>query len=155
MSNLHRLDEARQELQRAIESGSRIGHAAELWKAWATLADVEAEAGNLVAAAEAKRQATACYVAYRRDGGENHAGPGRLVFETTERLRAGGPAAAGSFLQQLAPNPEAGWLGPFITALQAVVAGSRDRTLANSQDLTYTMAAEILFLIETLERTGT
>ena len=39
-------------------------------------------------------------------------------------------------------------------ALQAIVAGSRDRTLADAPDLHYTMAAEILFLIETLEKGG-
>jgi hypothetical protein len=43
---------------------------------------------------------------------------------------------------------------PFIQALQAIVAGSRDRTLADAPDLNYTMAAEILFLIETLEKRG-
>ena len=44
------------------------------------------------------------------------------------------------------------WFRPFIHALQAIVAGSRDRTLADAPDLDYTMAAEILFLIETLEK---
>jgi hypothetical protein len=34
----------------------------------------------------------------------------------------------------------------------AIVAGRRDRTLADAPDLDYTMAAEILFLIETLEK---
>ena len=38
-----------------------------------------------------------------------------------------------------------------IEALQAIVAGSRDRTLADAPDLDPTMSAEILFLIETLE----
>jgi hypothetical protein len=37
-------------------------------------------------------------------------------------------------------------------ALQAIVAGRRDRTLADAPDLDFTMAAEILFLIETLEK---
>jgi len=32
------------------------------------------------------------------------------------------------------------------------VAGSRDRSLADAPDLNYSMAAEILFLIETLEK---
>jgi hypothetical protein len=45
------------------------------------------------------------------------------------------------------------WFHPFIQALQAIVDGSRDRTLADAPDLDYTMAAEILFLIETLEKT--
>ena len=40
----------------------------------------------------------------------------------------------------------------FIRALQAIVAGSRDRTLADDPDLDYGMAAEILLLIETLEK---
>jgi len=65
-------------------------------------------------------------------------------------LRAGDPAEAATLLQQVAADPEAAWLLPFIRALQAVVAGSRDRALADAPELTHTMAAEILFLIETL-----
>jgi hypothetical protein len=42
----------------------------------------------------------------------------------------------------------------FIQALQAIVAGRRDHTLADAPDLDYTMAAEILFLLETLEKVG-
>jgi hypothetical protein len=101
----------------------------------------------------AKRKTIECYLAYRRDGGENHDSPGRLAFDMTEKLRVGGPAAAASFLRQLAADPDA--TGPFCTfiqALQAIVAGSRDRTLAAAPDLHYSMAAEILFLIETLEK---
>jgi hypothetical protein len=37
-------------------------------------------------------------------------------------------------------------------ALQAIVAGGRDRTLADAPDLDSGMAAEILFLLETLEK---
>ena len=44
-------------------------------------------------------------------------------------------------------NPEA-------DALQAIVAGSRDRTLADAPSFSPTMAAEILFLIETLEKSA-
>ncbi len=70
----------------------------------------------------------------------------------TQPLLAGDPATAASLLQQLAANADAAWLLPFIRALQAIVAGSRDRTLADAADLDYTMAAEILFLLETLEK---
>jgi hypothetical protein len=41
---------------------------------------------------------------------------------------------------------------PFVRALQAIVGGSRDRALADAPGLDYTMAAEILLLIETLEQ---
>ena len=70
----------------------------------------------------------------------------------TQSLRSGDPAKAASLLQQLAADPNAAWLLPFIRALQAIVAGSRDRALAAAPELDFLMAAEILFLIETLEK---
>jgi tetratricopeptide (TPR) repeat protein len=152
LGKLRRFDEARQEIRWAIECSSQFGHAVELWKTWATLADIETDAGNTAVAAEAKRKAIACYVAYRRDGGENHNTPGRICLAVTQSLLAGDPAKATSLLQHLAANPDAAWLLPFIRALQAIVAGSRDRPLADAPDLNYSMAAEILFLLETLEK---
>jgi tetratricopeptide (TPR) repeat protein len=150
-----RLGEARQEIRRAIECGAPFGHAAEPWKTWDILADIETDAGNPNAAAEAKAQAVAAYLAYRRDGGENHAGSGRLALAVTEALRSGGPGAAGDLLQQLAADADLpAWLHPFVGALQAVIAGSRDRNLAGAPDLHYSMAAEILLLIETLAAPG-
>lgn len=154
LRKLRRLDEARQEIRRAIECTAPIGHAAEPWKTWAVLADIETDAGNADAAAEAKRKAIACYLAYRRDGGENHDPRGRISLTVTESLLAGDPPTAASVLQQLAARPDStGAVGSFLRALQTIVAGSRDRTLADAPDLDYMMAAEILFLIETLEKT--
>jgi len=150
LRKLRRLDEARQEIRRAIECKAQFGHASEPWKSWGILADIETDAGNSAAAEEAKGKAIACYLAYRRDGGENHSGAGRLVFAVTESLLTGDPAKAASLLQQRLPRFEAAGFGGFIRALQAIVAGSRDRALADAPDLTYDMAAEILFLIETL-----
>ena len=72
----------------------------------------------------------------------------------TRSLLAGDPATAASLLQQEAPDWEADGFGGFIRALQAIVAGSRDRSLADAPDLHYSMAAEILLLIETLEKAG-
>ncbi len=152
LRKLRRLDEARQEIRRAIECKQPFGHAAEPWKTWAILAGIETDAGNPAAAAEAKRKASACYLAYRRDGGENHDRAGRIALAVTQSLLAGNPAAAASLLQQLAADPKFAGLRTFIQALQAIVAGSRDRALADVPDLDYGMAAEILFLIETLEK---
>lgn len=72
----------------------------------------------------------------------------------TQHLLSNDSEEAASFLQQLAAHPDAAWLLPFILALQAIVTGSRDRTLADAPDFHPTMAAEILFLIETLEKAG-
>ncbi|MBC8031234.1 MAG: TIR domain-containing protein [Pyrinomonadaceae bacterium] len=152
LRKLRRLDEARQEIHRAIECKAQVGHDAEPWKSWAILAAIETAAGNPVAATEAKRQAIACYLAYRRDRGENHDAEGRLSLTVTQSLLVGDSNTAASLLQQLAADPDAAWLLAFIHALQAIVAGSRDRTIADAPDLNYGMAAEILFLIETLEK---
>ncbi len=154
LRGLRRLDDARQEIRRAIECKAKFGHVAEPWKTWAILAGIETDAGNPAAAAEAKGKAIACYLAYRRDGGENHFRDGRIVLGVTQSLLAGDPAQAASLLQQLAANPKAAWLLPFIRVLQAIVAGRRDRTLADAPELNYSMAAEILFLIETLKKAG-
>ncbi len=153
LRTLRRLDEARQEIRRAIECDERFGHASEPWKTWSILAEIETDAGNATAAEEAKQKAIEGYFAYRRDGGENHYPDGRVCLAVTQRLLAGDRSSATSFLQELATNPEAARLLRFIQALQAVVAGSRDRTLADAPDLNYRMTAEILFLIETLEKT--
>ncbi len=154
LRKLGRLDEARQEIHRAIECKAQSGQASEPWKSWSILAGIETDAGKPTAAAEARAKAIAGYLAYRRDGGENHDGPGRLSLAVTQSLLAGDPAEAEALLRQVAADPDAAWLLPFIHALQALVTGSRDRTLAEAPELHYMMAAEILFLIETLEKAG-
>jgi tetratricopeptide (TPR) repeat protein len=152
LRKLRRLDEARQEIRRAIECGAQFGHASSPWASWAVLAGIETDAGNATTAAEAKRHAMACYLAYRRDGGENHSDSGRLVLAVTQKLRAGDLAGAASLLHDNAATYKTASWRAFIRALQAIVAGSRDRALADAPELGYSMAAEILFLIETLEK---
>jgi tetratricopeptide (TPR) repeat protein len=152
LRNLGRFAEARHEIRRAIACKGRFGHASEPWKTWAILHQIETTDGNPVAAAEARREAVECYLAYRRDGGENHSSVGRICFAVTQALLAGESAAAASLLQQLSADSDLPpWARSFVQALQAIVAGSRDRTLADNPDLHYTSAAEILFLLETLE----
>ena len=66
---LQRYDGARQELLRAIECNKLFGHAAEPWKTWSVLEDLENAVRDESAAAQARAQAKAAYLAYRRDGG--------------------------------------------------------------------------------------
>ncbi|QLQ24092.1 MAG: tetratricopeptide repeat protein [Dechloromonas sp.] len=151
---LRRLEEARQEICRAIDCSAQFGHASEPWKTWNVLAGIETDAGYPAAAAEAKGKAIACYLTYRRAGGENHNRDGRIALAVTQSLLAGDPAPAASLLEQQLPRFEAAGAGGFIRALQAIVSGSRDRAPADATDLQCTMAAEILLLIETLEKAG-
>lgn len=153
LRKLGRLEEARQEIRRALECKGQFGYGVLPWRFWEILSDIETDGGNPTAAAEAKRKATEQYLAYRRDGGENHDADGRICFAVTQALLTGGPGAAASFLDRLAADPSLpASVRPFTPALQSIVAGSRDRTLADAPDLNYSMAAEILFLIETLEK---
>jgi len=149
---LQRLEEARQAIRRAIDCKAPFGTAAEPWKTWDVLTDIETAAGNSVAAADARHQALAAFLAYRRDGGENLSGSGRLALALRQLLASvGDPAEAASSLQQLAAAPQFASQLPFLTALQAITAGSRDRSLAEDPGLDYKEAAEVLLLIEALE----
>jgi tetratricopeptide (TPR) repeat protein len=153
LAALKQFDRARNEILRAIECSSHAGHESQMWASWSNLADIEMGAGNPGEAANFKRKAVETYLAYRREGGENHGFEGRVSLEVTKALLAGDDASATSFLQQMAARPDAtGFVATYISALQAIVTGSRDRTLADAPDLNYLMAAEILFLIETLEK---
>jgi tetratricopeptide (TPR) repeat protein len=96
LRNLGRFEEARAEIQKAIEIAAQFGHAAEPWTSWAILAGIEVSAGNSAAADAAKRKAVEHYLAYRRDGGENHYPDGRLSLAVTGALLTGGAAASDS-----------------------------------------------------------
>ena len=77
-----------------------------------------------------------------------------VVLAETKSLLAGDSCKAATILDQIATSPDAEGLLPFIRALLAIVCGSRNRTLADETQLKYSMAAEILFLIETQEKNG-
>lgn len=150
LHKLHCLAEARQEIRQAIKCDEQFGHASEPWKTWDILADIETNDGNTAAAAEAMGKALACYLAYRRDGGENHDAQGRLFHAVTQALQAGQTDEAERVIAAYRKT----WKDhekPEADALQAIVASSRDLALADAPGLGYSMAAEILLLIETLE----
>jgi tetratricopeptide (TPR) repeat protein len=152
LRRLGRWDEAREAIRRAIECGEPFGHAADLWTTWAILANIETDVRNASAAAQARANAVTCYLAYRRDGGENHSANGRISLTVTEKLLAGDAAGAASDLDELSAQPDVpNPLRLFVTALQAIAAGSRDRSLAEAPDLHYRLGAELLHLIDVLE----
>jgi tetratricopeptide (TPR) repeat protein len=148
---LKRLEEARQTIRRAIEYNAPFGHAAEPWTSWNNLAVIETAAGNSCAAADARHQALGAFLAYRRDGGENPTGSGRLALAVRQDLASGDPAEVASSLQHLTAAPQNASMLPFLTALQAITADSRERSLAEVPGLDFKEAAEVLLLIEALE----
>jgi tetratricopeptide (TPR) repeat protein len=149
---LKRYDEARQEILRAIECNEPYGHAAEPWKAWSILNGIEQAVGNQKEADRAREQAIQLYLAYRRDGGENHEPGGRLCARFWKAIQDNKTKEMANLLSQLASHPQTHpSLKPLIAKLQAILDGSREPELAADPELLSTDAAEVLFLLEKLK----
>lgn len=151
LRKLGRMDEARQEIERAIACKQGLSHAAVPWTTWGILSDIETDAGRLPEAQQARRQAIEAYRAYRRDGGENQDPDGRLCNTICQQVQAGQIGEAQELLRQRGAKPNLPtWLPPLLPVLQAIVAGSRDPALAEAPEFSYDTAAEVLWLIERL-----
>ncbi|MCP4108550.1 MAG: tetratricopeptide repeat protein [Desulfobacteraceae bacterium] len=140
---LNRYDEARQEILRAIECYKSYAHAVQPWTTWDTLHDLEQAVGNTTAAAQAREKAMELFLAYRRDGGENHSDGGRLCFAFAQAVEAGQTDEIREHLKQYSPHP-------LVSALQAILSGSRDPALASDPALDYQNAVEVKLLLERL-----
>ena len=148
---LQRYDEARRELQHAIECNQAFGHAALPWTTYAILHNLERAVGDPAAAAEARQEAVRLYLAYRRDGGENLSGGGGIFRAVRKALADGDAEQAAAELATLAEKPDLpAYLQPLIPALQAILAGNRNPALANDPKLDFDDAAELLLLLEEL-----
>ncbi len=147
---LGRYDEARPELLRAIECKQAFGHAATPWNVWNILHDLELASGNPAAARDARRQALQAYLAYRRDGGENHSGAGRLAEAVWQAMQQSDRSEIGKTIAQLLERPDLQEHHAFLHALQTILAGGREPSLAEDESLSYDMAAELAWLLERL-----
>ena len=148
---LHRYDEARNEIERAIECKRGLGHAVTPWTTFAILGKLETAVGNGRAAAEARQKAIDAYLAYRRDGGQNLFGGGRIFEMVRDAVAQGQIQAASQALDQLSADPDIPeYMKALIRALQAILADSRDAALAADPKLNYQDADELRLLLEEL-----
>jgi tetratricopeptide (TPR) repeat protein len=145
---LQRYDEAREELQRAIECKQPFGHAAEPWKTWDILSDLETAVGNTQAATTARQQAIDAYLASRRDGGEPRHARGQQCERVTKAIQRGEIA---TMQQELAEYDSANLPTPakvFLAKLHAILNGDRNPMLADDPRLHYADAAEVRLVLE-------
>ena len=146
---LQRYDEARRELERAIECTQPLGHAAEPWTTYAILHNLERAVGAPAAAAAARQEAIRLYLAYRRDGGENLNQSRQLYDPVRQALTDGKADEITALLAALLQSPDlAAQFKALIPALQAILAGNPDPALADDPNLNYVDAAELLLLEE-------
>lgn len=151
LRQLKRYEEARAEIMRAIECANQIGLASEPWKTFNILRQIEEETGNPTAARAAWVQARDVYLAYRRQGGYAQSSGGQLVDQSLGLIQQGKSDEVIQFLTQdpqEADTPD--WLKVFAPKILAILQGSRDKTLGDDPALSYSYAAEVLFLIERL-----
>jgi tetratricopeptide (TPR) repeat protein len=147
---LRRYDEARRELQVALEKSRSFGVAAEPWDIFGLLFAVEQAAGFPSAAAAARKEALREYLAFRRGGGECLYNP-KLFLHIIERQASGTTddllAELEEIQQDVNAHPDLRLLS---RALVSVLRGNRDSAIAEDPDLHFLAAAELLLLLETL-----
>jgi tetratricopeptide (TPR) repeat protein len=147
---LHRHEEARRELERAIQCEEPYGNAAESWKTWAVLRDLEDATGNTRAAEAAQRRAMEAYLTYRRVGGESRSNQARLFALVALAISHNEQGQLTEQLNDLLGPEAPSWFLALVRLLQSVVAGDRDPALAANPELDYINAAEVLLLLEEL-----
>ena len=152
---------------RSIHCKEACGGGVFPWTSWGILSDIETDARNTAAATEARKKARDAYLTYRREGGENQHQSGRVALTVRQSLATRFPTEATSIPQQahlnfgrvvaatgiqmLIADPDWENSVPYLTALQAIISGNRDRSLADDPDLDIYEAAEVLLLIEALQ----
>jgi tetratricopeptide (TPR) repeat protein len=151
LRTLGRTDEARREILRSIECAKPYGHAAEPWKTFAILHDIEQAAGNSAAAAAAWRQARDAYLAYRRDGGYAQTRTGELCEMLLQAIQRRDQKSAAQIVAQAGQN---GWNQAFVSAGTAIATGSRNPGILDDPALEYDDSAELLLLLERLGGQG-
>jgi tetratricopeptide (TPR) repeat protein len=152
---LKRHDEARQELQRAIECDKPFGHAAQPWKTWSALEALERATGHAQAAQAARHQALKTYLAYRRANGVSQSPPfqAQLFSLVAQAIQQNAPREARDQLAQLASRPGLlPLLRSLVAKLQSLLAGDRSPALAADPELDYGNAAELQLLLEQLRQ---
>lgn len=145
---LHRYDEARCELQRAIECKEPFGYVATPWTTWDILYDLEQATNHPQAAAEARQQTIDSFMAYRQAGGENHSGAGQFCAFMAQAMQDGKISEAG---QELAKYTHPSWQ-VLSSKLQAILNGDRNPNLTDDPDLRFDEVVELRLLLEALPK---
>jgi len=147
---LKRYDEARRELARAIECREPYGHAAEPWKTYAILYNLEQATGNTDAAKQAQEKAIETYLAYCRAGGVSQSPLSEIYTLAIQAIKQGNVSQLERELAQLSGTVADPSRKALISNLRAILNGNRDPSLANDPALPYRDVAELMLLLESL-----
>ncbi|HXQ34329.1 MAG TPA: tetratricopeptide repeat protein, partial [Anaerolineales bacterium] len=145
---LRRYDEARREVLQAIECKALLGQAAQIWKTWNALCDLEKATGNYIAADAARQKGIESYLAYRRAGGVSQHNRFDLFALVTNALQENQAEVALQQLAQISAEDIPQWLRSLIAKLQAILQGDRSPSLADDPSFSYTTVVELQLLLD-------
>jgi tetratricopeptide (TPR) repeat protein len=145
---LQRYDDARREVLRAIECRAPLGLAAQIWKTWDILCDLEKATGNHSAAGAAHQKAIESYLAYRRAGGVSQHNQFGLFALVTNALQANQAEVALQQLAQISAEDIPQRVKYLIGKLQAILQGDRSPNLVDDPNLDYATVVELQLLLE-------
>ena len=148
---LNRLDEARPELLYAIWCKQSWGHIAQPWKSWSILHALEQADNNPQAAEQAREKAIQTYLAYRRDGGENHDSVGRMALGVLQAIQQGETTEIKQVIDQYIEQDLSQEIKTFLHNLQAILIGERDPALAEDNEMDFDGVVELKILLEQLQ----
>jgi tetratricopeptide (TPR) repeat protein len=140
---LKRYDDARQEILRAIECKKPFGHTALPWTAWNILSTIEQAQGNATAAKDARDQAVALYMAFRRSGGGKYEYGAQLCASVGDAIQRGARAEVEAAFGQFGKGFEA-----LIGALYQILDGVRNVQVVEGLD--YDDEVNVRLLLEQL-----
>jgi tetratricopeptide (TPR) repeat protein len=140
---LKRYDDARQEILRAIECKKPFGHTALPWTAWQILSTIEQAQGNAAAAKNARDQAVALYMAFRRSGGGKYEYGAQLCDMVGDAIQHGARAEVEAAFGQFGEDYQ-----PLIDALRQILDGVRD--VQGVEGLYYRHEVDVRLLLEQL-----
>jgi len=142
---------AKDEALTALECKLTQGRGGSIWNTWNLLSEIYRRLDDEKEASNASRMARDSYLDYRRTGGAILHEDGHIVHAISELLHQSLLPDADDLLDKL----EADYYVQFyalIGVLRSILAGSRKLILADAPGLTYSMAAEIQLLLETLSK---
>ncbi|MCJ8268973.1 MAG: tetratricopeptide repeat protein [Psychrosphaera sp.] len=148
-------EQARVQLNRAMECNEQFGHNKEPWRAYYILQQIEMAENNTEAAKAAWKKAIDLYLKYRREGGYAIAGPGKLADKVIELITNNKKGEAIDKLLRLRNNQTyPTWFKQTVDKMLAIVNGNTDDTIGDDMTIQFGNATEILFFVERLQEIG-
>jgi tetratricopeptide (TPR) repeat protein len=148
---LGRHDQARTELHRALDCKKSYGHAAQPWRTWELLEELEHATGHLDEAHTARGQGITAYLAYRQAGGGSQNDAIELFDRVAQAIAQHTTDQAAEDLAALPEPDDPPRFTTLVAILQALLAGDPEPARTDHPDLHSRDVAELRLLLTSLD----